>query len=140
MASGDDRGLKRLNGEDDDSGKQLRRWKAWAQAKMITMKDFTDKQKGPWIYTLLDGKALDAVEHLTGDDLAAEDGAPKIWKLLAERFPEKEAHVKMGEALGEVCGLAARESETVQQWTARVKETFDKCKRKASVDFPSQAQ
>ena len=33
MSNGDsDRGLKRFNGEDDDAGKQLRKWKQWAEA------------------------------------------------------------------------------------------------------------
>ena len=46
----------------------------------------------------------------------------------------------MGEALGEVFGLAAKEGETIQQWTTRVAEIFTKCQRKADVKFPSEAQ
>ena len=141
MPSADDRekGIKRFDGSDEDSGRQLRRWKAWTQAKMATMKDLSSKQAGPWLFTLLDGKALDAVEHLTLEDMSKEGGAQQIFDLLSARFPEKEKHDQMGEALGEVFGLA-RESESVQQWTARVKEVFEKCRRKADVDFPSQAQ
>ena len=140
--SSDDRekGIKRFDGSDEDSGRQLRRWKAWTQAKMATMKDFSPKQAGPWLFTLLDGKALDAVEHLTLEELSQENGAKTVFELLAARFPEKEKHDQMGEALGEVFGLAAKESETVQQWTARVKEVFEKCRRKADVAFPGPAQ
>ena len=36
---------------------------------------------GPWIYTLLDGKALEAVEHLTLEEMMAENGAQQIWTL-----------------------------------------------------------
>ena len=86
---------------------------------MMTMKDLSNKQRGPWIYTLLDGKAWDAVEHLTLEDLTKEDGDKTVWKVLSTRFPEREPHDLMGEALGEVFGLAATEGETIQQWTAR---------------------
>ena len=135
----DDRGLKKFDGEGDDPGKALRKWKAWALAKMTTLKDFQKSQRGPWIFTLLDGKALEACEHLSLDDLTKENGDETVWKLLSARFPEKEAHDQMGEALGEVFGLAARDGESMKEWTARVLETFEKCRRKAAVDFPKEA-
>eukprot|EP00435_Cladocopium_sp_Y103_P019462 s1915_g4.t1 len=46
----------------------------------------------------------------------------------------------LGEVLGEVFSLSALDQETMKQWTARVKESFEKCKRRASVDFPSEAR
>ncbi|CAE7220049.1 GIP, partial [Symbiodinium pilosum] len=140
MNGADERGLKRFNGEDDDAGKQLRKWKLWAQAKMATMKDFAAKQQGPWIYTLLDGKALEAVEHLTLEDMTKDSGAETIWKLLDLRFLERASEDQMGEALGEVFGLCAREGESMQQWAARAQEVFQKCRRKAEVEFPTAAQ
>ena len=140
MSNGDEKGLKRFDGESDDAGKQLKKWKAWAQAKMASMKDFGAKQQGPWVYTLLDGKALEAVEHLTLEDLMKESGAQAIWQLLAERFPEKETADQMGEALGEVFGLSAKEGESMQLWTSRVQECFLRCQRKAGVEFPAAAQ
>ena len=57
---------------------------------MATMKDLSSKQAGPWLFTLLDGKALDAVEHLTLEDMSREGGAQQIFDLLSARFPEKE--------------------------------------------------
>ena len=39
----------------------------------------------------------------------------------------------MGEILGEVFSLSAVDQETMKQWTARVKESFEKCKRRAAV-------
>ncbi|CAE7244986.1 GIP, partial [Symbiodinium sp. CCMP2456] len=107
---------------------------------MVTMKDLSEKQKGPWIYTLLDGRALEAVEHLTLTDLVKEDGASTLWTLLTARFPEKESEDQMGEALGEVFALCAKDGETMQQWSSRVHEVFQKCVRKAKVQFPSPAQ
>ena len=32
---------------------------------MLTVKDLQKSQKGPWTYTLLEGSALESVEHLT---------------------------------------------------------------------------
>ena len=136
----DEKGFKRFSGEGDDSGKALKRWRQWCLAKMATVKDLNAKQRGPWVYTLLDGAAWEAVEHLTLEDLSAEDGEKRLWKILGERFPEKEAHDLMGEALGEVFGLAARDQESSKDWASRVRDTFDKCRRRASVDFPPEAQ
>ena len=64
--------VNRFNGEDEDEdpGKQLKKWKTWAQAEMMTIRDLQDDQKAPWLLTLLDGKAWDACEHLTLDQLA----------------------------------------------------------------------
>ena len=129
----DERSLKRFSGEDDDAGKMLKRWKAWALAKMLTVKDLQKTQRGPWLFTLLDGKALEACEHLELEALAKEDGDQQVWTLLEQRFPEKEAHDQMGEALGEVFGLAAKDSESMKEWTSRVQETFSRCRRKAKV-------
>ena len=109
-------------------------------AKMFTMKDLSDKQKGPWLYTLLDGKALEAVEDLSFEGLMEGSGHQLLLDALTRRFPEKEPHDLMGEALGEVFGLSASEGENVQQWTARVQEVFLKCTRRANVTFPAQAQ
>ena len=139
MAS-DEKSLKRFSGEDDDAGKQLRKWKMWCNAKMATMKDLQAKQRGPWVYTLLDGKALEACEHLKLEDLMKENGDEDLWKLLSSRFPEKEPLDLMGESLGEVFGLVAMEGESAKQWTARVKEVCDRCARRASVDFPTAAR
>jgi hypothetical protein len=60
------------------------------------------------------------VEHLSLDEIAVEDGDKKIWEALHNRFPEKEKHDQMGEALGEVFSLVASEGESSKQWTARV--------------------
>ena len=107
---------------------------------MATLKDFAASQQGPWIYTLLDGKALESVEHLTLEDLQREGSAAQVWTLLQERFPEKESEDQMGEALGECFGLCAKQGESMQQWAARVHEVLQKCRRKAAVEFPSVAQ
>ena len=89
---------------------------------------------------LLDGKALESVEHLALEDLMKEDGAQQIWPLLAEQFPEKETADQMGEALGEMFSISAKEGESMQLWTSKVQECFLRCRRKAGVEFPAAAQ
>lgn len=139
MDSGE-RGMKRFSGDVEDSGKAVRQWKSWALAKIMTLKDLAPKARAPWIYTLLDGSAWEAVEHLSLHSLAVEGGDIELWKLMADRFPEKEASDLMGEALGEVFGLVAAENETAKEWTARCRDTFDRCKRRANTDFPATAR
>ena len=46
----------------------------------------------------------------------------------------------MGEVLGEVFALAAKDGESMKDWTSRVTETFERCRRKAKVDFPTEAR
>ena len=96
----EDKSLRRFNGEDEDPGKALKRWKLWAKAKLMTLKDFKKEQRGPWLFTLLEGKAWDACEHLSLDELAKESGEEALWELLHSRFPEKEPYDQMGEAFG----------------------------------------
>lgn len=119
-------------------GKELRKWKLWCEAKMAASKDVTSRQRGPWVFTLLDGLALEAVEHLSIDDLTKEGGDTEIWKLL--EVPDKTQHDLMGECLTEVFTLAARDGETMAGWSSRVQESFAKCRRKVEVSFPSEAQ
>ena len=104
---------------------------------MLTIKDLQREQRGPWLLTLLEGKAWDCCEHLTIEEIATADGEALIWKNLTERFPEKEAQDVMGEALGDAFGLCAADGESMKLWTARVQEVFDRCRRRASVDFPN---
>ena len=61
--------IKHSNGEDDDPGKLLKKWRTWALAKMMTIKDLAKGQRAPWLLTFLDGKAWDACEHLSLDAL-----------------------------------------------------------------------
>ena len=136
----EERNYRRFSGDEDDAGKQLKRWKLWCQAKMLTVKDLQKSQRGPWIYTLLEGSALESVEHLTLADISAEDGEDKVWQVLHGRFPEKESADLLGESLGEVFGLAAKDGEGTKEWVARVKDVFDRCHRRANVDFPAQAR
>lgn len=39
----------------------------------MTFKDMKKEQRGPWLLTLLDGKAWDAVEHISLETLAVSN-------------------------------------------------------------------
>lgn len=73
-AKGDAGGqFKRFSGNDLD-GKAYRQWKTWAQAKIMAMKDVSKAQRDPFVDCLLDGLALECVEHLKLDDMAENNG------------------------------------------------------------------
>jgi hypothetical protein len=82
--------VKHFNGEDGDPGKQLKQWRTWALAKMMTIKDLAKGQRAPWLLTLLDGKAWDACAHLSLEQLSDENAGEKfLRKTLQDRFPKR---------------------------------------------------
>ena len=62
------------------------------------------------------------------------------WTLLEEIFPDKLKHDHLAECLREVFALQAKEGESVAEWTSRVQESFSKCRRQVSVEFPAEAR
>lgn len=54
-------------------GENINRWNAWATNKLLV--DYgPESARGAFIYTLLSGKALEAVEHLDPDQYQKKDG------------------------------------------------------------------
>ena len=132
-------GQRRFSGESLDP-QEYGRWRLWALAKMASMKDLASTQRGPYVFCLLDGLALETVEHLTLDKMREENGDKHLWQCLDERFPDKLAHDHMAECLKEVFELHAQDGETTAAWCSRVQEAFAKCRRKVQVDFPPEAR
>ena len=64
---------KRFSRENLD-GKEYRKWRLWVEAKMASAKDMTLKQRGPFVFCLLDGLALEAVEHVSLEMMTEERG------------------------------------------------------------------
>ena len=131
--------MKGFSGENED-GREYKRWKTWAQNKFLTLDKLPENSRGAYIYTLLSGKALEAVEHLEPEAYQKKDGDAVLWALLDKRFPQLEVVDELGEILGQVFGLRSQEGETMKQWTARASDLFDKCHRKTSVQFPDEAR
>lgn len=93
--------VKYFSGDTED-GKEFRRWKIWCLNKLLTLDKLPKSSRGAYIYTLLSGKALEAVEHLEPEAYQKEGGDDALWKLLDARFPQKEKVDELGEILGEV--------------------------------------
>lgn len=131
--------VRTFSGETED-GLEYKRWKTWVQNKLMTLHKLPEAARGAYVYTLLSGKALDAVEHLDPADYQKAGGDALIWKTLDSRFPQKEKVDELGEILGEVFGLRVKEGESMKVWSARSQEVFDRCQRKTGVKFPEQAR
>ena len=96
--------------------------------------------RGPFIWTLLQGKALEVVEHLKPEDYQVEGGEDVLFKLLDSRWPEIDKPAEMGEVLTKVFGLKASPGENLREWSARAADCFDSCNRKSGIKFPEEAK
>ena len=71
-------GFKRFSGTGANS-RDLKRWKTWCLPKMITMTSLTKEARGPFVYSMLDGDALTAVEQLEFAEFAVDGGEELIF-------------------------------------------------------------
>ena len=131
--------MKYFSGDDCDY-REYRRWKQWAVNKMAVMDKMERKARHSFIWTLLQGKALEVVEHLKEAEYQCEGGDKILFALLDKRWPEKDRSDEMGEHIQEVFTLKAPSGESLRQWCARARECFDRCARKTGVDFPEEAR
>ena len=131
--------MKYFSGDDGDH-REYRRWKQWVQSKMMTMDKLPKEARGAFVFTLLSGRALDVVEHLSESEYQKEGGEKVPFELLDQRWPQKDKADEIGEHVSEVFLLKAKEGETVRTWCARAREVFDRCNRKTGVQFPTEAR
>ena len=132
--------MRYFNGGDDVDHREYRRWKQWAINKMNVMDKLPAAARGSFVWTLLQGRALEIVEHLKEEEYQKEGGDAVIFGLLDQRWPQKDRSDEMGEHISEIFSLKARDGESVRQWCGRAREAFDRCKRKTAVDFPDEAR
>ncbi|CAK8985736.1 unnamed protein product [Durusdinium trenchii] len=132
-------GLRFFSGDSED-GREYKRWKQWVKNKLLTLDKLAEGSRGAYIYTLLSGKALEAVEHLDPESYQKKGGDDALWAILDKRFPQQETVDELGEILNEIFGLRSHEGESMRQWTARASELMDKCHRKTGVSFPDEAR
>eukprot|EP00435_Cladocopium_sp_Y103_P073897 s9_g45.t1 len=125
---------------DSEDSKEYKRWKTWCCNKLLTLDKLPEASRGAYVYTLLSGKALEAVEHLEPSAYQKAGGDLVLWELLDQRFPQKEQIDELGEILGEVFTLKVKDGETMKMWAARSQELFEKCARKTGVKFPDEAR
>lgn len=92
------------------------------------------------MWTLLQGKALEVVEHLTPEQYQIDGGEKVLFNLLDKRWPEIDKPAELGENINKVFTIRANEGETLREWCARASECFDGCNRKSGVQFPEEAK
>ena len=119
---------------------EYRRWRLWVEARMASQKDMQPQQRGPFVFCLLDGTALETVEHLTLDQLKEENGDKHLWKALDERFPDKLKHDWLAECLKEVFTLSQNGGETIVAWTSKSKKPSPSVGGKLKWTFPQRLE
>ena len=67
----------------------------------------------------MDGLALTLVDHLELDDYATAGGEELIFNALSARYPEREPHDKLAEALEEAFNVAVERNESTLSYTGR---------------------
>ena len=107
---------------------------------MLTMDKLTKEARGPFVYTLLTGKALECVEHVPPEDYQKADGDEVLWKLLETRFPQKDSTDELGEMMTQVFSMRSQDGETLKSWVAKTSDLFERCARKTGVSFPDEAR
>ena len=136
-----DPGGTRVFSGDDEDGKEYRRWKVWVTNKLLTLSEKLPKDaRGAFVYTMLSGKALEAVEHMEPSEYQCADGEKKIFDLLDVRFPTKDSADELSENMTKIFELRAQEGESLKMWISRATEAFELLKRKTSVSFPEEAR
>ena len=133
-------GSKTPSGEDEDH-KEYKRWKTWMSNKLLTLSDkIPASARGAYVYTMLAGRALEAVEHLEVAEYQKEGGEKVLVELLDIRFPSKDSADELSENLTKIFELKATEGETLKNWISRASEAFERRRRKTSVNFPEEAR
>ena len=126
--------FKRFSGA-GANGRDLKRWKTWCLSKMITTSTLTKEARGPFVYSMLDGDALTAVEHLDFREFAVEGGENVNFIILEARYPDKDPIDRAGKALLYLFEVSAREGERLAEWSARADSVFTACQRDAGIVF-----
>ena len=116
--------------------RDLKLWKTWCLSRMILMTTLTEKSRGPFVYSMLDGDALTAVEHMEIAEFAIEGGENLIFNILEARYPDKDPLDRAGTAVLDVFEVSARERERLIEWSARAASVFHAFQRDAGITFP----
>ena len=75
---------------DAEDSREYKRWKTWVSNKLLTLDKLLSESRGAYIYTLLTGKVLEAVEDLEPSAYQKQDGDKVLWAILDQPFPQKE--------------------------------------------------
>lgn len=134
-------GQKRSANDGNDSGSESRLWKRWARAEIVVQKakGTPPEALGPRLYTLLDGQAALALESVDICDINLEGAEDVVFERLDDRFPDKVAADRLGDAMDGTFALCLGKHETTEAYTGRARLIFAKL-TKEGVDLPAVAQ
>lgn len=107
---------------------------------MAVMDKLPKEARGSFIWTLLQGRALETVEHLREDEYQKDGGDLVLLQLLDKRWPQKDRSDEIGEHITEIFSMRGKEGESIRQWCARSQEVFDRCGRETGVQFPEEVK
>ena len=112
---------KRFNGDGNSGAAEYKVWKRWARAALVVKKvgRMPPEALGPWIYTLPDGQAALALESIEITDMCTDGGGELVFRELDQRFPDKVAADRMGEAMEKAFGMKIMKNETTEAFTGR---------------------
>ncbi|CAK0911130.1 unnamed protein product, partial [Prorocentrum cordatum] len=132
---------KRFSGDGNDGAAAYKVWKRWAKAAVVvqTARNTPAEALGPWLYTLLDGQAALAVENVDLSEINVESGEEVVFARLDERFPDKVAADRLGEAMEDGFSLRIQKQETTEAYTWRAQLVFARLPTEG-VDLPSVAR
>ena len=98
---------KRFNGDGNSGAAEYKVWKRWARAALVVKKvgRMPPEALVPFIYTLPDGQAALALESIEITDMCTDGGGELVFRELDQRFPDKVAADRMGEAMEKAFGM-----------------------------------
>ena len=100
------------------------------------MTTLTKEARGPYVYSMLDGDALTAMEHLEFAEFAIGGGEILIFNILEARYPDRDPIGRAGKALFGVFEVSAGEGERQSEWSGRAESVFHACQGDARTAFP----
>ena len=135
--------IKRFSGDGDDDGssKAHRRWRRWSRAYLTVQKAKGTPAEafGSVLYTLLDGTALRAFDQVDMARLEEHGGEEVTYEILDQRYPEEEAHDRIGEVMDTIFDLKVDRGETTGNFTGKVRAAFAAAEAEG-ISFPSVAR
>ena len=123
---------KRFSGDGNSGAAEYKVWKRWARAALVVKKvgGLPPEALEPWIYTL---------ESVEITDMCTDGGEELVFRELDQRFPDKVAADRMGEAMEEAFGLKIMKNETTEAFTGRSR-LLSTSLQAEGVNLPSEAR
>ena len=130
-----------FKGDGNSGAAEYKVSKRWTRAAPVAKKvgGMPPGALGLCICSLLDGQAALALESIELEDTCMDGGEQLVFRELNQRFPDKVAADRMGEAIGETFGPKITKNETTDAFTGRSRLVFARPQTEG-VNLPSDAR